>query len=79
MLLISAKKNKIKKEITNHYLVFHTLHQGSALRDHITSHLLSSLGDCANLELDKFSFLKTICLAYHTHDSKGIILAFTST
>lgn len=64
---------------TDHYLVFDTLHQGSALWDHIASHLLPSLDNCANLELDKFSFLQTVRLVYHTHDSEGIILAFSCT
>lgn len=67
------------RRVTDHYLVFDTLHHGSTLRDHTTGHLLSSLGYCANLELHKFPFLQTICLVCHPHDSKGIILAFSST
>ncbi|KAF3860076.1 hypothetical protein F7725_000331 [Dissostichus mawsoni] len=64
---------------TSYYLVFDTLHHGSALRDHVTGHLLSSLGYCAVLELHQLSFLQTIPLVRHSHDSKGITLAFICT
>lgn len=67
-----------EKTKTEHYLVFNTLHHGSTLRNHITGHLLASLGYCANLELHLFSFLQTIRLVCHTHDSKWIILHFWS-
>lgn len=63
---------------TNQYLIFDALDQCSALRYHNTRHLLPSLSYCANLELDRFSFLKTVCFACHTHDSKRYFLAFTS-
>lgn len=65
-------------QANNQYLIFDTLDQGSALRHHDTRHLLPSLSYCANLELHRFSFLQTVRLARHTHDSKGYFLAFTS-
>lgn len=65
-------------QANNQYLILDTLDQGSALRHHDTRHLLPSLSYCANLELHRFSFLKTVCLARHAHDSKGYFLAFTS-
>lgn len=61
------------------HLVLDALHQSSALRDHVTRHFLPSLGNCAKLKLDQLSFLQTVRLAYHPHDSKGVILAFTCT
>lgn len=64
---------------TRPHLVLDALHQSQALRDHVTSHLLPSLGNCAKLKLDQLSFLQTVRLAYHPHDSKGVILAFTGT
>lgn len=59
------------------YLIFDTLDQGSALRHHHACHFLPSLSNCAHLELHRFSFLKTIRLAGHTHNPKGDFLAFT--
>lgn len=65
------------RPVNKGYLIFDTLDQGSALRHHNTCHLLPSLRNCANLELYRFSFLKTICLVSHTHNPKGYFLAFT--
>lgn len=64
---------------TRSHLVLDALHQGSALGDHVTRHLLPSLGNCAKLKLDELSFLQTVGLADHPHDSKGVRLAFTRT
>lgn len=60
------------------YLVLDTLHHSPALRNHITRHLLASLGNRANLELYKFSLLQTVSLVCHSHNSKGVRRSFSS-
>lgn len=65
------------RPVNKGYLIFDTLHQGFALRHHHACHLLPSLSHCENLELHRFSFLKTISLVGHTHNPKGDFLAFT--
>lgn len=61
------------------YLVLDALHWSSALRNNVARHLLASLGDCANLELNMFPLLQAVGLVRHPHDSKGIVLPLVFT
>lgn len=60
------------------YLIFHALHQSSALRDNVAGHLLPCLGHSADLELYHLPFLQTVCFAGHADYAKRVALSLSA-